>query len=288
MLARTSLSSLSLSLLACSLVGCTPKAPEDSGTETDAATDSASGDTTGGATEGVTGGVTDGSSSGDTTGGDACPAVDPAVKSQVSINFNDWPKVPDAYPERIEVAADCKVTSASADGGLVDVSLACTEGNLVDLPISLSVVGPADFSVALAVDATVKLAAFWEGDAVDYVGGQWFVLRDDADAVLLAGLVYHGGGAASDALAPLSATPASGVCEPTCENGCTTPEWDMVERLGVTFAHTDGPSVQVLDGQRAQLVAGGDTFDLVVGQAKFYSCLNCGDNFAWALRRVVP
>lgn len=275
---------LTVSLSLC--VACGPASPADSATDSDA-TDSASGDTTGDTTGGATEGATEGVTSGDTTGdAEMCPAVDPAVKSDMAMDLGAWPLTPDAYPDQIKIAADCVVKTANVAGGAISLDLLCTEGEQVDMPIRVSVDGPADFAIEIAVDAAVKLEAFWEGDAVDYVGGQWFVLRDGGGALLLAALNYHAGASPSDRLAPISLATIGGVCEPTCEFGCTTPEWDMVERRGVEVIHADGPIVAVLDGQRGQLTAGGDVFDMVVGEARSFTCLNCDNNYRWALRRV--
>lgn len=271
------------------LIACAPKTAEDSATDTDAATLDTTGESAS-ATNGMTSGATSGGATetGGDTAGDQCPAPEAAIKASISINFFEWPVNMDFVPNSIAVAADCTVKAVSSKDGVVDVDLVCTEGEQVDLPISLHVEGPADFAADLVVvDAAVQLDAFWEGDAVDYVGGSWFVLHDAGGALLLAGLDYQGGAAPSAHLAPLKVEVVTGVCEPTCENGCVNPEWDMVERRGLAFTHVSGPSVEVLDQTRQQLAADGGSHDIVVADAKYYSCLNCGDSFTWILRKAM-
>lgn len=261
-----------LLLSALVLAACGPQSPADS--DSDAA--SSSTDTT------ATTGATD--SGATETGGEACPAADPAAMAALSIDFGGWPLVPDVYPERREVAAQCGVQSVAAAGGAIDIALLCSEGDLLEMPIALHVAAPADFAIDLVQGATVKLAGFWEGDAVDYVGGEGFVLRDAGDAILLAGLDYHGAGSLNGSLAPLSVKAVSGVCAPTCEGGCVNPEWDMVERRALDVADADLAAVQIVDRGRGELLAGGRRYDIVVDEAQYWSCLNCGEDYRWVLR----
>lgn len=76
------------------------------------------------------------------------------------------------------------------------------------------------------------------------------------------------------------------MCEPTCTNGCTQPEWDNVERLALDVSHMDGSLVQVVDDNRGELVTGGRRYDIVVAQAELWSCLNCGENNVWIIRQA--
>lgn len=272
----------SLTLL--TVVACAPKSPAESASDTDTETSDSTGDSSSGE---PTTGEPDPTGGPDTTGEpppDSCQAPDPAAKASISLDLGDWPLVPETYPDRQEVAAECSVQSATSNGGVIDLALLCTQGELVDMPIAVHVDGPVDFAVDLVAGDGVQLAAMWEGDGIDYVGGIWFTMHDKGGELLLAGLEYHSAGAPQDALAPLTVLAVDGACEPTCENGCSDPEWDQVERLALGFAHKDGPSVDVLDEGRADLLATGRRYDIVVGRAENWSCLNCGTNYRWIVR----
>lgn len=283
---------VSLSLL--TFIACAPKSPEDTASDSDSgATDS---DATETGNEPSTGEPTTSEPSTEPSTGEpstgepseACQAPDPAAKASVSLDFGEWPLVPDAYPEQRRAAADCTVQSASSVAGEIDLALLCSEGELVDMPIGVHVSGPADFGVDIIKDDKVKLDAYWQADGHHILTGHWFALHDTQGELLLAGLDYDSAGAPQDALAPLTALTLDSVCEPACEDGGTECdlEWDGVERLAVGFAHKDGPSVDVLDESRAQLISGGRRYDIVVAQAENWFCLNCGSLHTWIVRQA--
>lgn len=280
---RTARSLFSLTLLAFTVAACAPKSPEESASDTDdTTTDQADTVATTGATE--TGETDTGATDTGETAGDACEAPDPAAKASVSISFGDWPIVADSYPEQKHVDAACTVQSATSVGGVIDIALLCTEGELVDMPIGLRVEGPADFAVDLVADDAVALAAYWQADGHHIFTGHWFTLHGAGGELLLAGLDYDAGAAPSDDLAPLKVTPVGDLCEPDCEGGCD-PLSDGVERVGLAFSHPDA-SVEILDGARAQLIAGGRRYDIVVAEAEYWYCLNCGSQYTWILRQA--
>jgi hypothetical protein len=273
----------SLSLL--TVIACAPKSPEDSATDTDETSESSGASDSDSSTGEPTTGEPD-SSTGEPS--EACVAPDPAAKASVSLDLGEWPLVPDAYPEQIRAAADCTVQSATSVAGDIAIALLCSEGELVDMPVGLHVTGPADFGVDFVKDDKVKLDAYWQADGHHIISGHWFALHDTNGELLLAGLDYDSAGAPQDALAPLTVLTLDSVCEPACESGgvdCDL-EWDGVERLAVGFAHKDGPSVDVIDESRAQLISNGRRYDIVVAQAEHWYCLNCGSLHTWIVRQA--
>lgn len=273
--------SLSLS----TFIACAPKSPEESATDTDDVEASASSGSVDSASS------TDEPTTGDSSTGEpseACEAPDPAARASVSIDFGQWPLVPDGYPDQIRAAADCSVQSASSVAGVIDIALLCSEGELVDMPVGLHVTGPANFGVDLIADDKVELDAYWQADGHHIFTGHWFALHDMNGELLLAGLDYDSASAPKDALAPLTVLTVEGACEPECEGGGTDCDldWNGVERLAVGFAHEDGASVEVLDEGRGQLIANGRRYDIVVAQAERWFCINCGTLHTWLLRQA--
>lgn len=278
----------SLSLL--TVIACVPKSPEESASDTDATETSDGASVSDSSTDEPTtdAPTTDGSDSSTGEPSEACQAPDPAAKASVAINFGQWPQVPDSYPEQIRAAADCTVQSASSVAGAIDIDLLCSEGELVDMPVSLHVTGPADFGVDIIADDKVKLDAYWQADGHHIFSGHWFALHDMNGELLLAGLDYDSAGAPQEALAPLTAVTVDGVCAPECDGGgqdCDL-EWNGVERLAVGFSLADGASVEVLDESRAQLISNGRRYDIVVAQAEYWFCLNCGSLHTWIVRQA--
>jgi hypothetical protein len=273
----------SLSLL--TFIACAPKSPEETASDTDETTDSSGATDPDPSTGEPTTGDSD-SSTGEPS--DACQAPDPAAKASVSLGLGEWPHVPDAYPEQIRAAADCTVQSAAGNAGVIDIALLCSEGELVDMPVTLHVEGPADFGVDIVKDDKVKLDAYWQADGHHIISGHWFALHDTNGELLLAGLDYDSAGAPQDALAPLTVLTVDGACEPTCEDGGTECDlqFDGVERLAVGFTHKDGPSVELLDESRGQLISNGRRYDIVVAQAEQWFCLNCGSLHTWLIRQA--
>jgi hypothetical protein len=154
------------------------------------------------------------------------------------------------------------------------------------MPIALQVTGPADFGAELVAGDAVKLAAFWRGDGIDIVGGSWFTLRGANDSLLLAGLDLDSADAPQGNLAPLTIDVDDGVCEPGCVPDCENPHAELVERLGLVFTHESGPSFELLDENRGQLLSSGERYDIVVGQAESWTCINCGPQYRWILRQA--
>ncbi|WAS91785.1 hypothetical protein [Nannocystis punicea] len=271
------------------------------GSDTDGSSSSDPGETETGAGETETGASETETSAGETeTGGpaptdsattgfspSACEAPDPAAQASVTIDFGDWPIDVDTYPEEKHISAgDCAVQSVADGGGTIDIALRCSEGELVDMPIALRVTGPADFIVEVVVGDAVELAAFWKGDGIDIVGGSWFTLRGANKSLLLAGLDLDVADRPQANLAPLTIEVDDNICEPLCEPDCANPNADLVERLGLVFTHEGGPSFELLDENRGQLLAGGERYDIVVGQAEIWTCINCGPRYRWIVRQA--
>jgi hypothetical protein len=215
-----------------------------------------------------------------------CEAPNPKATASVAVEFGDWPSDMGTSSEEKHISAgDCTVESATSLSGVIDIALRCSEGELVDRPIALHVTGPATFNVDLVAGEVVKLAALWRGDGIDIVGGSWLILRGANDLLLFAGLDLDTADKPQASLTPLTIVVDEDACEPTCENGCTVPEWDTVERQGLVFTHESGPGVELVDESRGELLAGGELYDIVVAHAEVWSCINCGPRYRWILRQ---
>ena len=222
---------------------------------------------------------------GETPPTETCVDVDANVSVSFIVGAGAWPleggdDPVGGAPQTRTVLSACTVASIVTSAGGAAIDLLCNDADVTDATMKIALDSlPADFELALSDGMPLQVAYYWQSDGHHISSGEWLVIHDDSGSDVLLSAIDHSGVVyVGEQIAPLSLDTDDASCANPCEDNdasCAEPQ-----RLGVVVEALGGERTVVLDGNRGALETSEQSFDIMVGRAHGYTCLNCSHRFA--------